>query len=286
MAADPRVIVLTGLSGAGKTTALHALEDIGYFASDNVPPALWGALGERVAGHAGRRLAIGVDVRTRDLLGDLDAGFDALAAQGLRPTVVFLDAADETLLHRYNLTRRAHPLGEGSLSHDLEAERVALGALRARADLVLDTTDLSVKELIAALWRHFAEPRAFSLRLLSFGFKRGLPRDADLVLDARSLPNPFYLDALKGRPGTDVEVERYVFSPEGLELFAELDRTTRTFAEAARAAGRSSYTVAVGCTGGQHRSVAVTERLRRDLADRFDAVTEHRDLQTALEEHG
>ncbi len=280
-----RVIVLTGLGGAGKTTALHALEDIGFFPADNIPPSLWRQVTKHAAGAGISRLVLAIDVRSGPFLTEVTAGLEALRAEAAAE-VVFLDAHDEVLVQRYNLTRRTHPLAAGTLASDLAAERTALEPLRERADLVIDTSAMTARDLTATMWQRFREGHRFTLRLLSFGYKRGLPLDADIVLDVRSLPNPFYEEALRPLPGTEPEVQSYVFTPAGLELYTHLRTLVRTLTELADAGGRSSYTVAVGCTGGQHRSVAVVERLRFDLAEPFEVVPEHRDLALALEEHG
>ena len=280
-----RLIVVSGLSGAGTTTALHALEDIGYFAVDNLPPSLWAPLAERAQRLGEERVALSVDVRTAAFLGELDEGLADLAAGGFEPTILFLTASEQTLVKRYNLTRRTHPLNEGTLSHDIAAERVALEGVRSRAHHRVDTTEMSAKELNHYIRRSFAEERSFLLRLVSFGFKRGAPIDADLVLDVRALPNPYYEEALRRLSGSEEQVQAHVFTPGGLELYTQLRNLIRTLAGLARDGGRTSYTVALGCTGGQHRSVAVAERLARDLGEQFDARMEHRDLAAALAEH-
>jgi UPF0042 nucleotide-binding protein len=283
--AGARLIVLSGLSGAGKTTALHAIEDIGYFAVDNLPPSLWAPLARQAEAKGEERVAVTVDVRTAAFLEEIDAGLAALADAGFQPTVVFLSASDDTLVRRYNLTRRTHPLGEGTLSRDIASERVALEGILSRAQRVIDTTELSARELSRQMQRMFAQERSFRLRLVSFGYKRGAPIDADLVLDVRALPNPYYDTALRRLSGTEARVQAHVFTPAGLELYTQLRNLIRTLADLARDGERNSYTVALGCTGGQHRSVAVVERLVHDLAEHFDAHSEHRDLESALAEH-
>ncbi len=278
-----RLVVLTGLSGSGKTTALHALEDIGFYTVDNLPPALWEGLVD-TAGDVASGIAIGVDIRTRAFL---DAAPDALAAlrrRGLATTVVFLDATPASLVRRYSFTRRTHPLAEGTLTGDLLQERRTLEGLRSLADVVIDTTATSARELTLELWDRFGSEGGFVLQLVSFGYKRGVPTDADTVLDVRSLPNPFYNAALQPLPGTAPEVQAFVFTPPSLELYSQLRGLVRELATGARAEGRSSYSVAVGCTGGQHRSVAVVERLTHDLADSFRTRAQHRDLEEALQE--
>lgn len=280
-----RLIVLSGLSGAGLTTALHALEDIGYFAVDNLPPSLWAPLAARAEARDKQRVALSVDVRTAAFLNEVGEGLSALEEAGCDPLILFLTASEQTLVKRYSLTRRTHPLGEGTLSHDIAAERVALEGIRSRAHQLIDTTEMSAKELNLYMRRALAEERSFLLRLVSFGFKRGAPIDADLVLDVRALPNPFYEDALRRLSGSEAQVQAHVFTPGGLELYTQLRNLIRTLAGLAQDSGRTSYTVALGCTGGQHRSVAVAERLARDLAGQFDSRMEHRDLAAALAEH-
>lgn len=280
-----RFVVITGLSGAGKTTGLHALEDSGYFTVDNAPPSLWTLLMLQVQAHEQSKVAVGVDIRTRTFLDELDLAFAQLRRHDVRPEIVFLDASADVLIKRYNFTRRTHPLGQAPLSSDIARERETLGALRAVADVVLDTSSLSVRELTETLQNRFADSRDFTLRLVSFGFKRGVPIDADNVFDLRALPNPYYEPALRPLDGRDPEVQSYVFNPEGFAFYTELCNFVRLLAAQAETAGRSSYTIAVGCTGGQHRSVAIAERLGFDLADTFSTHVEHRDLSAALAEH-
>jgi len=273
-----RVVVISGLSGAGKSTALAHLEDLGYFAVDNPPPGLWPGLLQRLAEAGAGRIALGLDVRARAFLDEAPSALDALARAGTRPVLVFLEARPEVLLARYNLTRRAHPLHGGNLLREIETERRLLASLRGRADWVLDTSETGPGELGERLARLLGEERPFTLRLLSFGYKWGPPQVADLLLDARALPNPHWEEALRPRTGLDPEVAVYVFSGETEPYYRALKETAQLAAEAARAAGRSGYTVAVGCTGGRHRSVAVVERLARELHEDFEVEREHRDV--------
>src|SRR5690554_4616953 len=275
------LVVLTGVSGAGKTTAMHALEDVGFYTVDNLPPSLWLALVE--GGQYGERgLCISVDIRARPFLDQAPAALEELRERGYRPTLLFLDASDEVLVKRYNFTRRAHPVAAGTLTGDLASERRVLQPLRALADDVIDTTSISTRGLTQLLWDRFAEGRGLLLRLVSFGFKRGIPTDVDTVLDVRGMPNPFYDEALRPLPGTDTDVQRHVFSPEALELYHQMRMLVRSLAYLAESGGRSHYSVAVGCTGGQHRSVAVVERLSHDLAGAYRTQVQHRDLSAAL----
>lgn len=282
----PPLVVLTGVSGSGKTTALQALEDIGFYTVDNVPPSLWRALVERVGEGGGKGICIGVDIRTRAFLEGAPAAVQDLRNHGHDVRVLFLDANDDVLVRRYNFTRRTHPISEGTLTADLAAERRALEPLRQLADERIDTTLTSARGLTQSLWDRFAEGQQMLLRIVSFGYKRGLPPDVDTVLDVRGMPNPYYSEELRPLPGTDANVQSYVFTPEALELYSQMRMLVRTLAQQAENGGRSSYIVAVGCTGGQHRSVAVTERLAVDLAGTFRTQAQHRDLEEALREYG
>ena len=280
-----RFVVLTGLSGAGRTSGLYALEDLGFFKADNVPPSLWVGLLDEVERAGYEQAAVGLDVRAKDFFEELDDVFLALQKRGIKTEIVFLDATDDVLIKRYNFTRRTHPLGQAPLSQDIAEERQHLGPLRALADTVLDTSQLSVRQLVETLQTRFGKERQFRLRLMSFGFKRGVPIDADTVLDLRALPNPYYDPELRPIAGTDPRVQAYVFQPSSLEFYSQLREFVRVATAMAKDAGRSSYTVAVGCTGGQHRSVAVAERLRDDLSDTFATTCDHRDVAQALAEH-
>lgn len=275
-------IVVSGLSGSGKSTVLRALEDAGFFITDNLPPELWGAMHDLATARGLERVAVSTDARTRDFLAALEDSYVRLSRRREDLRVLFLEAEAEVLLKRYNLTRREHPLGD-TLLVDFARERELLSPLRAIADTVIDTTNLSARELSERVLRLFRLEQEFHLRLLSFGFKHAPPRDADLVVDVRTLPNPHYDPQLRPRTGLDGEVAAYVFRDPASEVFYdEVREFVRTSAERARASGRHGYTVAVGCTGGQHRSVAVVVRLAADLADLNADLTEHRDLRRDL----
>jgi UPF0042 nucleotide-binding protein len=272
-----RCVVISGLSGAGKRTALQSLEEAGYFVTDNLPPPLWGPLYRILEEEGGLRLAVSIDGRTQRFLKDLPAGLAQLRERG-RTELLYLEAGDEVLLRRYNLTRRSHPLGDSSLLVDFEQERHMLAPLRELADTVLDTTELSAQQLGQRVLELYGQDAEFTLSMISFGFKFGPPRDADLVLDVRSLPNPYYLPQLKERSGLEAEVAAYVFGRGAQDLYLPLRDFVRRSCQAARAEGRRSYTVAVGCTGGRHRSVAVCERLRSEVSDLGYVSVHHRDL--------
>jgi len=273
-----RFVVLSGQSGAGLTSARMALEDLGYFSVDNIPPQLWADLLKTVEAQGIHKVAAVVDIRARNLLSEVETVLNQL-----KPFIIFLEAKSDILLKRYNLSRRLHPLGTGNLLREIEEERLALAPLRDRADLIIDTSERSPRQLKEALEASLGEEEGFLLRIFSFGFKWGPPQEADLVLDVRSLPNPHYDPVLKARPGTDPEVAAYVFAEEKNEpLYRALLSTVGLSAEGARQTGRAAYTVAIGCTGGQHRSVAVAERMAQELSSRFRVELEHRDLEKAL----
>ena len=269
-----RFVVITGLSGAGKTTAVQALEEFGFFTTDNLPPQLWGKTLELCLLQGLTQVAVVTDARTRHFLQDIESWLKTVA---VKPVVVYLEADEDVLIRRYGFTRRTHPLHESTLIGDLRAEREVLSELREQADVVIDTSLLSAKALIAKLRGLFGEDRAFTLSLSSFGFKHGAPRDADLVLDVRGMPNPFYDPVLKHRSGLEADVSQYVFSSDGTAFYQLLRDFVSANAELARRSERSSYAVAIGCTGGFHRSVAVVEALARDLS--FASTVSHRDLE-------
>jgi UPF0042 nucleotide-binding protein len=282
--AGVEVAVISGLSGAGRSTAAKCLEDLGWFVVDNLPAELIGTmvdLGVR-AGGAVSRIAVVLDVRSRVFTPDLAGVIKGLDARGYRPRVLYLDASDAALVRRYEANRRAHPLqGEGRLVDGLAAERALLGPLRNEADLIIDTSDLSVHELRDRIADAFPQVRPTStMTILSFGYKYGLPLDADLVIDMRFLPNPYWVPDLRPLDGTDHEVADYVLTQPGAAEFVERYLELLDIAEAGyRREGKRYLTIAVGCTGGKHRSVAVAEELGRRLAGRGTTVrVVHRDL--------
>ena len=286
-AVDPapvQVVVVTGLSGAGKNTAGRVLEDLGYFVVDNLPPALLQPMVELGARGDVRRFAAVVDVRSRAFSSDLQDAIRQLGENGHRPRVLYVHARDEVLVRRYESVRREHPLqGSGRLVDGIAAERTLLTGIAGDADLWVDTSDLNVHQLRATLEGAFAddgEVPAITATVLSFGFKYGLPLDADLVVDARFLPNPHWLPELRAHTGRDADVRDYVLSREGATDF--LDRYTevlRLLVPGYRREGKRYLTLAVGCTGGKHRSVAIAEEFARRLsADGVAATARHRDL--------
>jgi UPF0042 nucleotide-binding protein len=280
------VALISGLSGAGRSTAAKALEDLGWFVVDNLPPELISTmvdLGARASGEI-TRIAVVMDVRSRAFTDDLASVIKDLDARGYKPRLLFLEASDQVLIRRFEHVRRGHPLqGSGRLVDGIAAERELLGPLRNVADLVLDTSALSVHQLRGALEQTFGTESSLQTRvtLLSFGYKYGLPMDADLVVDMRFLPNPHWIPELRPFTGQDPAVRDYVLSQEGAEEF--LDRyldLLHLINGGYRREGKRYLTVAVGCTGGKHRSVAISEELARRLAGK-DGVTVsvvHRDL--------
>lgn len=283
--ASQTTLILSGQSGAGKTTALQALEDLGFFAVDNLPPSLWLQLARKARQQGEDRIVMSVDARTERFLKDVPAGLQELKEHGFEPELIFLKADEASLIRRYSFTRRAHPLSEGTLETDIRRENAALEAVRAVASTVIDTTELSAAQLRDQLNRKYGDGSAFRLQLVSFGFKRGAPRDADLVLDVRSLRNPYYDPELRSQPGTEPAVASYVLDTGGQLIFERVREFIQLLTRLAADGGRVQYTVAIGCTGGQHRSVAVTERLQRELSADFLVQVEHRHLAAALQEH-
>ena len=280
------VAVVTGLSGAGRSTAAKCLEDLGWFVVDNLPPELIATMVELGAQARGAitRVAVVMDVRSRAFTDDLAAIIKDLDARGYKPRVLFLEATDEVLVRRFESVRRGHPMqGDGRLADGIAAERMLLTPLREAADLVLDTSALSVHQLRAKIEDTFGSETSARTRVtvLSFGYKYGLPMDADLVMDVRFLPNPFWIPELREQTGLDPDVRNYVLSQEGAEEF--LDRyheLLKLIGAGYRREGKRYLTLAVGCTGGKHRSVAISEELSGLLSteDGMTVKVVHRDL--------
>ena len=287
MSARPHIIVVTGLSGAGRSTALRVLEDAGFFCVDNLPPGLASAL-IGLVDQEGKleRIGLGIDVRTGAFLSSAQETLSELEALGHRVQVVFLDCADDVLVRRFSETRRPHALSRsGDLHGAIGRERERLAELRARADVVVDTTEYSVHDLRRRLIEYIGRDQgrpSMVVRLLSFGFKYGVPIDADLVFDLRFLPNPHFVDALRPKTGMDPEVSTYVMNaPETQELLGHLRPLLDYLIPQYAREGKAYLTVAVGCTGGRHRSVAMAEELRHQLGGLYEVVVSHRDAQRA-----
>lgn len=281
------MIIITGLSGAGKTQALRTLEDLGYFCVDNLPPSLiptFTDLYSRVK-EEDMRIAIVVDIRGGEFFMDLADALRALETKGIRPTVLFLDAEDDTLVRRYKETRRRHPLSpQGSILEGIREERVMLSDLKSSSNIIIDTSNLSTAEfrrqLTEVLFKGVKLQRLL-VTIITFGFKHGLPMDADLVFDVRFLPNPYYVKELKPLSGLDPLVIEYVCQPSVTASFlAHLRRFMDFLLPKYVEEGKTHLTIAIGCTGGRHRSVVIGELLKAHLELReHTVVIEHRDIE-------
>jgi RNase adapter protein RapZ len=288
MAAEPdhrgELVVVTGMTGAGRSTAAKELEDVGFYVVDNLPPSLLKEVVRLVDESRGttQPIAVVVDVRSGSFFQSLQANL-AQGATGRRTTLLFLEATDDVLVRRQEAARRPHPLqGEGRLLDGLVREREVLADLRSEADLVIDTTALNVHQLTDRVATEFGTPDTTRLQVtvISFGFKYGIPVDADFVADMRFLPNPHWIPDLRPKTGRDAQVADYVMTQPGAAEF--LDRyllVLEGVAEGYLREGKRFMTVAVGCTGGKHRSVATTEEIaRRMTAAGYVARPTHRDL--------
>jgi UPF0042 nucleotide-binding protein len=282
----PDIVIVTGMSGAGRSTAAKSLEDLDWFVVDNLPPALLATmadLGGRVK-DAVPRIAVVVDVRSRAFTDDLHSAIADLEARGVHPRVVFLEAADDDLVRRFESVRRPHPLqGDGRLVDGIARERLLVREVRAEADLVLDTSGLNVHELRAKIVGFFGNDTGeSSLRatVVSFGYKYGLPVDADLVVDCRFLPNPHWVPELRPKTGRDAAVRDYVLGQRGAKEFLDAyTEVLRLLADGYEREGKHYVTLAVGCTGGKHRSVAMAEQIAARLRDEgIEVQATHRDL--------
>jgi len=280
------VVLVTGLSGAGRGTAAKVLEDLGWYVADNLPPELITRMVDLglAAGSRITQLAIVMDARSRGFTGDLDWVRRELATRDINPRVLFMDASDDMLVRRYEQNRRSHPLqGDLTLSESIAAERQMLAPVRAGADLVIDTSRLSVRELRESVERAFGAESVPSTAVTveSFGFKYGLPMDADMVMDVRFLPNPHWVDELRPHTGQHPAVRDYVLSQPGAERFlSTYHELLGLTVDGYQREGKRYMTVAIGCTGGKHRSVAMAEALAARLAAdvKLSVRVLHRDL--------
>ncbi|WP_370614178.1 RNase adapter RapZ [Mumia sp. Pv 4-285] len=278
------IVLVTGMTGAGKSTVAKVLEDLGYFVVDNLPPQL---LGDTIAlfgqNHVATRIGVVVDARSRQFFPALAGALEDLRSQGLRTTVIYVEAADEVLVRRQEAARRPHPLRtEGRLVDGFRVERELLRDLRSRADLVIDTTRLNVHQLSARVSSAFEDPEQHPLRatIVSFGFKYGIPVDADMVADMRFLPNPFWVDALRPLSGLDAPVSKYVLGqPDAIPFLDQYESLLATLTDGFVRENKRFLSLAIGCTGGRHRSVAMAEALAERLrAHDVRTLVVHRDL--------
>ena len=288
--AQPAVIILSGLSGGGKTAAAKLFEDLGYTVVDNLPGELLPDLAEMVSADRTRfaRVAIVMDVRAGDTILALAAMRGALEGRGIKPRVVFLDARDEILIRRFSETRHTHPLGDQrGIASSIAEERSLLEPVRLEADIVIDTSDLSLRELRERLFTHLGtmpDPDQLAIQIITFGFKYGLPLESDLVFDVRFMQNPYYVPELRQSSGLTEAVRTFVLAQPAADRFLSFVREFLDFALPAYVAeGKSRLTIAIGCTGGYHRSIVIGEDLAAWLREKdFGPVAVfHRELDRA-----
>lgn len=284
---DPNIVIISGLSGAGKSQALRTLEDLGYFCVDNLPPALMSTFVQLCsqAREPMLKLAMVVDVRGKEFFKDLENAMFALNDVGIIPLVLFLDAEDEVLVRRYKETRRRHPLlPQGNILEGIKEERMVLSQLKSKATIVIDTSSLSPSDLRRHITDVFSKTDKFGnifISVITFGFKHGLPLDADLVFDVRFLPNPYWEPELKAFSGLEPAVSEYVMNSEVTKEFINrltefIDYLIPNYVEE----GKTHLTIAVGCTGGRHRSVIIGENIKKHLETvKHNVIIEHRDIE-------
>ena len=270
-AQDVRLVIVTGMSGAGRRTAAHALEDLGWYVVDNLPPVMLSRLHDTVLAEGITRLAVVLDVRGRTLFEELPGVFAELEMAGTMPEILFVEASNDVIVARQESSRRPHPLqGDGRLLDGIRRERELLATLRAAADLVIDTSRMNVHQLAARVSHAYAGETSDRLRvtIMSFGFKNGLPVDADMVIDVRFLPNPHWVPELRPQTGLSAPVSEYVLrQPAAGPFLEQLQSLMMTVAEGYLTEGKRFATVAIGCTGGKHRSTAMSEEFGRRLRD-------------------
>lgn len=289
MTEDIRLVIITGMSGAGKTVAMQSFEDLGYFCIDNMPPSLLPKFWDLVR-ESGKlsKIALVIDLRSRAFYDEIVRMLNDVAVHGtMNAQVLFLDASDAELVSRYKETRRSHPLARnGRVLEGISRERELLAPIRQAAQLVIDTTKLSPRKLREEIFHNYETEttQAFHIELMSFGFKYGLPIDADIVMDVRFLPNPYYLPELRNQTGMDQPVYDYVMNqPQTEEFYQRFLGLLTTIVPGYKQEGKSSLTIAIGCTGGQHRSVALTQRLGQALGNTYPAHVTHRDIEKRKE---
>lgn len=289
---DARFVIITGMSGAGKTQAVRCLEDMGYFCVDNLPPALIPKFAELCSQSAGKvnKVALVVDIRGREFFDTLVQVLEDMEAQGYMYEMIFLEAADETLIRRYKETRRRHPMApHGRISEGIARERERVERVRGRATHIIDTSDIStatLRDKITSLFSSDTEFERMNITVVSFGFKHGIPLDADLVFDVRFLPNPYYVESLRRKSGAVREVAEYIEKWPITQQFLEkvqgfVDFLVPNYIKE----GKSQLVVAVGCTGGLHRSVFIAGKLYQALKRQgYKVNLEHRDIKNNVVE--
>lgn len=282
---NTKLMIITGMSGAGKTVAIQSFEDLGYYCVDNLPPTLIPKFLELMKDSANNisKVALVIDLRGRDFFDELYESLDVIGdEEWLQEHIIYLDAKDETLVSRYKETRRSHPLDIGGLPlNGIKKEREILDELRGRAQKIIDTTDLKPKELREKIHDLYANEQetTFSIHFVSFGFKYGIPIDADLVFDVRFLPNPFYVEQMRPLTGRDEEVAKYVFKWADTAKFNEkLLDLLQFIIPQYKKEGKSQVVIAIGCTGGQHRSVALSEYYTKEINKNHPTHLTHRDI--------
>lgn len=278
-------LIITGMSGAGKSSAIRALEDIGYYCVDNMPPALLTAFARVLTSSGGKidKIALVIDLRSGDMFGQLFESLDELTQNKIKYDILFLDASDQALVKRYKQNRRNHPLSSGGeLLDSIHKEREILSDVRTRAQYIIDTSRLSpaeFKEELSTIFTDESTYKGIVVEVMSFGFKHGLPIDVDLVFDVRFLPNPYYIDELREKTGLDSKVSEYVHSFPQTGIFLDklndmLEFLMGHYIEE----GKNQLIIAIGCTGGKHRSVAIAESVAKNLSDKkYRVIKNHRD---------
>ncbi|MBA3499237.1 MAG: RNase adapter RapZ [Deltaproteobacteria bacterium] len=277
-----QIVIVTGLSGAGKSTALRALEDIEFTCVDNIPVPLVAQMVDHLA-HEGDRdkLAIAIDARQRRNLSHWHTAITRLRGAGHRLEVMFLDASDEVLLRRFSETRRRHPLSGDDLSDGVRRDREVMAELRQGA-AVVDTSNLTMHQLKSIIQDRYGGTGKLAVTIVSFGFKNGLPLEFNMVFDVRFLQNPYYEPNLTHLDGRDPEVAKFVLGPDGMEWLRQVETLLRFTLPQFQKEGKLYVTICVGCTGGRHRSVTIVEELRRRLGGEWDILVRHRDVERGL----
>lgn len=284
-----KIIIVTGMSGAGKSTALNVLEDEGYYCVDNMPISLMPKFAELADGHnqdkGYNNIALGIDIRSGHSLAEIDSVLDYMKEKKYEYTIVFLESSDEVLIKRYKETRRAHPLAkDGRVDKAIMLEREQLKFLKQRADVIIDTSQLLTREFKEELEKIVLGRKEFNnlmVTVLSFGFKYGIPSDADIVFDVRFLPNPYYVEELRPLTGNDKKIQDYVMkAPEAEEFLERVDGLIQFLLPNYVKEGKSSLVIAVGCTGGKHRSVTLANAIAKRLSKTpYGCKVEHRDIE-------